>query len=177
MHCLLQSLLCKAEQIVRSYLESVHIALQEEREERQLRKAEMEMTKAENLVEHGAEIFAKPARTWFQTERQKQEAAKAAKDASDKGNAQRPKKEKEAEKNALKRKRGLETDSESRKKKSKLMQVSWLLALTSFVKEERGPSILISLSSRPLGAIWYNGLAHSCIGIIAPALGNSSDYK
>ena len=84
----------------------------------------MEVTKAENLVEHGAEIFAKPARTWFQTERQKQEAAKAAKEGTEKGTPQRPKKEKEAEKNALKRKRGLDTDAASQKKKSKLMQAS-----------------------------------------------------
>ena len=87
----------------------------------------MEVTKAENLVEHGAEIFAKPARTWFQSERQKQEAAQAAREGTDKGNAQRPKKEKEAEKNALKRKRGLEADTVSQKKKSKLMQASFQL--------------------------------------------------
>lgn len=85
----------------------------------------MEVTKAENLVEHGAEIFAKPARTWFQTERQKQEAAKAAKEGAEQSNAQqRPKKEKEAEKNALKRKRGLEAETAGQKKKSKLMQAS-----------------------------------------------------
>ena len=103
--------------------------LQEEREERQLRKAEMEVTKAENLVEHGAEIFAKPARTWFQTERQKQEAAKAAKEGDENPNVQRSKKEKEAEKNALKRKRGLETDIAGQKKKSKLMQASCPLSI------------------------------------------------
>ena len=99
--------------------------MQEEREERQLRKAEMEMTKAENMVEHGAEIFSKPARTWFQSQRQKQEAARAERAQALEAPAQRSKKEKEAEKNALKRKRGLE-DGEGQKKKSKLMQVCFV---------------------------------------------------
>ena len=46
--------------------------LQEEREEMELRKAEMEAAKAENMVEHEAEINARPARTWFQTRKEKQ---------------------------------------------------------------------------------------------------------
>ena len=46
--------------------------LQEEREEMELRKAEMEAAKAENMVEHEAEIHARPARTWFQTRREKE---------------------------------------------------------------------------------------------------------
>ena len=85
----------------------------------------MEMTKAENLVEHGAEIFAKPARTWFQTQRQKQEIAQAEKvqAAAAEPASQRSKREKEAERNALKRKRGVEQDSTNHQKKSKLMQV------------------------------------------------------
>jgi ATP-dependent RNA helicase DDX27 len=48
---------------------------QEEREERELRKAEMEAQKAENMVVHEAEISARPARTWFQTKREKAAAA------------------------------------------------------------------------------------------------------
>jgi ATP-dependent RNA helicase DDX27 len=31
----------------------------------------MEIKKGQNLVEHEAEIFARPARTWFQTEKEK----------------------------------------------------------------------------------------------------------
>lgn len=46
--------------------------LQEEREEMELRKAEMEAAKAENMVEHEAEINARPARTWFQTRKEKE---------------------------------------------------------------------------------------------------------
>lgn len=48
--------------------------LQEEREEMELRKAEMEAAKAENMVEHEAEIHARPARTWFQTKKEKEAA-------------------------------------------------------------------------------------------------------
>ena len=60
--------------------------MQEEREERDLRKAEMEANKAENMIEHEAEIYSRPARTWFQTERQKKQVAKRARDTSLAGN-------------------------------------------------------------------------------------------
>lgn len=40
---------------------------QDEREERELRKVEMQTQKAENMIEHEAEIYARPPRTWFQT--------------------------------------------------------------------------------------------------------------
>eukprot|EP00878_Enallax_costatus_P005816 GHUV01006103.1.p1 GENE.GHUV01006103.1~~GHUV01006103.1.p1 ORF type:complete len:892 (+),score=345.95 GHUV01006103.1:153-2828(+) len=56
----------------------VEQVLREEREEAYLRKAEMEAKKAENLLEHESEIFSRPARTWFQTEKQKKELAAAA---------------------------------------------------------------------------------------------------
>ncbi len=41
----------------------VHVA---EREEKELRKAEMEASKMQNLIDHETEIFARPARSWFQ---------------------------------------------------------------------------------------------------------------
>lgn len=34
---------------------------------------------AENLIAHKEEIYARPKRTWFQTEKEKRQAAKAAK--------------------------------------------------------------------------------------------------
>jgi len=111
------------------YMTGNHL-LQEEREERQLRKAEMEVTKADNMMQHGAEIFSKPARTWFQSERQKQELARAEKEGAGEAPAQRSKREKEAEKLALKRKRGQDTDNTNLKKKSKLMQVSRFASMT-----------------------------------------------
>lgn len=40
--------------------------LKQEEEEKQMRLSEMEVNKARNLVEHEAEIFSRPARTWIQ---------------------------------------------------------------------------------------------------------------
>ena len=42
----------------------------------------LQAQKAENIIEHEAEIYARPARTWFQTERQKRQAAKEAKEVA-----------------------------------------------------------------------------------------------
>lgn len=53
--------------------------LLEEREEIALRKAEMEAAKAENMIAHKDEIYSRPKRTWFLTEKEKKLAAKAAK--------------------------------------------------------------------------------------------------
>lgn len=41
----------------------------------QIRRAEMELKKGENMLEHEAEIFSRPARTWFQTEKEKARSA------------------------------------------------------------------------------------------------------
>ncbi|KDR82696.1 hypothetical protein GALMADRAFT_238187 [Galerina marginata CBS 339.88] len=46
--------------------------LKEEKEEKQMRKAEMELKKGQNIIEHEAEIFSRPARTWFQSTKEKQ---------------------------------------------------------------------------------------------------------
>ena len=51
----------------------------EEVEDKQLRLAEMEASKATNLVNHHDEIMARPPKTWFQTETQKQQAKEASK--------------------------------------------------------------------------------------------------
>jgi ATP-dependent RNA helicase DDX27 len=48
--------------------------LREEKEEKQLRQAEMELKKGQNMVEYQQEIFSRPARTWFQTSKEKQNA-------------------------------------------------------------------------------------------------------
>ncbi|WFD35023.1 RNA helicase [Malassezia cuniculi] len=45
--------------------------LAEEKEERALRQAEMQMTKGENMIAHSEEIYSRPARTWFQSEKEK----------------------------------------------------------------------------------------------------------
>ncbi|KZT74641.1 DEAD-domain-containing protein [Daedalea quercina L-15889] len=48
--------------------------LQEEKEEKQLRQAEMELKKGQNMIEHEEEIYSRPARTWFQSEKEKAKA-------------------------------------------------------------------------------------------------------
>lgn len=53
-----------------------------EREEKELRKAEMEAQKATNMIDHREEIFSRPARTWFQTEKEKRGVAGEAKKAA-----------------------------------------------------------------------------------------------
>jgi len=40
----------------------------------QMRHAEMEVKKGQNMIEHEAEIFSRPARTWFQSEKEKKAA-------------------------------------------------------------------------------------------------------
>jgi ATP-dependent RNA helicase DDX27 len=45
--------------------------LREEKEEKQIRQAEMELKKGQNIIDHQNEIFSRPARTWFQTGREK----------------------------------------------------------------------------------------------------------
>ncbi|KAK9164505.1 hypothetical protein Syun_005407 [Stephania yunnanensis] len=67
--------------IIEQMADQVSAILQEEREEKALRKAEMEATKAENLIAHKDEIFSRPKRTWFATEKEKKVIAKAAKES------------------------------------------------------------------------------------------------
>lgn len=60
----------------------IEYVLGEERDEKELRKAEMEAQKASNMIEHETEIYSRPARTWFQSEQQKKDVAAAAKEAT-----------------------------------------------------------------------------------------------
>ncbi|KLT46204.1 DEAD-domain-containing protein [Cutaneotrichosporon oleaginosum] len=53
--------------------------LKEEKEEKALRQADMEIKKGQNMVEHEKEIFSRPARTWFQSEKEKASAKEAGK--------------------------------------------------------------------------------------------------
>ncbi|PWZ00088.1 DEAD-domain-containing protein [Testicularia cyperi] len=57
----------------------VDAVLKEEKEERALRIAEMELKKGENMMAHQDEIFSRPKRTWFQTESDKSKAAEISK--------------------------------------------------------------------------------------------------
>jgi ATP-dependent RNA helicase DDX27 len=41
---------------------------------RQFRQAEMEVKKGQNMLEHETEIYSRPARTWFQSGKDKQQS-------------------------------------------------------------------------------------------------------
>ena len=45
--------------------------LEEERMEREFRKAEMELRKSTNMIDHADEILARPRRSWFQSKAEK----------------------------------------------------------------------------------------------------------
>ncbi|GAA5828217.1 hypothetical protein JCM11251_002640 [Rhodosporidiobolus azoricus] len=49
----------------------VKAVVQEEREEKEIRRGNMEVQKAQNMLEHADEIKARPARTWFQSQSEK----------------------------------------------------------------------------------------------------------
>mmetsp|Transcript_5884 Transcript_5884/g.16788 ORF Transcript_5884/g.16788 Transcript_5884/m.16788 type:complete len:768 (-) Transcript_5884:94-2397(-) len=84
----------------------VQVILAQEREEMELRRAEMTATKAENLIQYSAEIAARPARTWFQSAQQKQATA-----AMSKPGAKQDGKAKSAEnRDKLKRRRAKEPE-------------------------------------------------------------------
>ncbi|EJD47739.1 DEAD-domain-containing protein [Auricularia subglabra TFB-10046 SS5] len=53
--------------------------LAEEKEEKAIRQAEMQIKKGENMIEHEKEIFSRPARTWFQSEKDKAKSAETSK--------------------------------------------------------------------------------------------------
>ena len=57
----------------------IHIA---EREEKELRKAEQEALKLKNMIDHRDEIYSRPARTWFQSQREKENIKLVAKKAA-----------------------------------------------------------------------------------------------
>ena len=54
--------------------EEISEVLKEEKEEKAMRQAERDVKKGENMIEHEAEIYSRPARIWFQTEKDKQKA-------------------------------------------------------------------------------------------------------
>lgn len=59
--------------------------LQEEKEEKAIRQAEMELQRNQNLLTHEEEIYNRPARTWFQSKRKKKQLRNVtAKQSNDK---------------------------------------------------------------------------------------------
>lgn len=102
---------------------NVPLLMQDEREERELRKVEMQTQKAENMIEHEAEIYARPPRTWFQTEKQKKESAKRGRpDADEEDEGVKGKKAKKHKKEDGKGKKE-KGSKEDRKQKDALTEV------------------------------------------------------
>ncbi|CAN3371401.1 ATP-dependent RNA helicase Drs1p [Diutina rugosa] len=60
-------------QLVESKSEAVEEVLAEEKHEKQLLHAEMELNKAENMIKHEKEIASRPRRTWFSGKDQQQQ--------------------------------------------------------------------------------------------------------
>ncbi|KAJ5901726.1 hypothetical protein N7495_002254 [Penicillium taxi] len=56
--------------------DEVEEVLEEEKTEKQMSQAEMQLNKSDNLMKHGGEIMSRPKRTWFETEQQKQVSRK-----------------------------------------------------------------------------------------------------
>ncbi|PNY29187.1 ATP-dependent RNA helicase DRS1, partial [Tolypocladium capitatum] len=54
--------------------------MREEKEEKQIANAEMQVRKGENMMQHEAEIKSRPKRTWFETQHEKGKAKQAGRD-------------------------------------------------------------------------------------------------
>ncbi|KAG6813275.1 hypothetical protein H0H92_012689 [Tricholoma furcatifolium] len=67
---------------VQGLKDEIAAVLRDEVEEKQasdLRKAEMELKKGENMIEYESEIYSRPARTWFQSVKEKENAQAVSK--------------------------------------------------------------------------------------------------
>ncbi|XP_065828149.1 probable ATP-dependent RNA helicase DDX27 [Oscarella lobularis] len=64
----------KYKQKVNQLESDVKVLLKQEAEEKEMKFAEMEVSKAKNLIEHKEEISRRPQRTWFESSQQKRKA-------------------------------------------------------------------------------------------------------
>ncbi|XP_010246831.1 PREDICTED: DEAD-box ATP-dependent RNA helicase 28 [Nelumbo nucifera] len=113
-------------QIIEQMEDQVAVILQEEREERALRKAEMEASKVENMIAHREEIYSRPKRTWFATEKEKKLIAKAAKASmeKDKNSASEVISAQQAEDLKMKEKRKREREKNLPRKKRRRLEAA-----------------------------------------------------
>ncbi|KAK1296541.1 DEAD-box ATP-dependent RNA helicase 28 [Acorus calamus] len=117
----------KWSQMIEQMEEQISAIFLEEREEKALRKAEMEAMKAENMIEHKDEIYSRPKKTWFVTEKEKKLIAKTAKASKEKGqNSTAEKSEimsaEQAEKLKMKEKRRREQEKNLPRKKRRRLE-------------------------------------------------------
>ncbi|CAO3689206.1 unnamed protein product [Umbelopsis vinacea] len=59
----------------------VRDVMKQEKEDKVMRQAEMELKKSENLLVHANEIYSRPARTWFQSDKDKKKSKDVGKTA------------------------------------------------------------------------------------------------
>ncbi|OJD30741.1 atp-dependent rna helicase drs1 [Diplodia corticola] len=90
--------------------DDIDAILADEKAERALSQADMEIRKGENIVRHQDEILARPKRTWFETEQQKLEARKAGR--AELNNSGEPGVKKEKKKLSNKEKKSLDAARE-----------------------------------------------------------------
>ncbi|KAF9301381.1 nucleolar DEAD-box protein required for synthesis of 60S ribosomal subunit [Mortierella antarctica] len=95
-----QDVITRYRERVEGLTDGVKEVMAEEKEDKALRQAEMEMRKSQNLLKHEDEIYSRPAKTWFQTADEKKLAAETGK-----SQLNDPKKRKAAEPDAPKRDR------------------------------------------------------------------------
>ena len=69
-----QQVVSQALETLEQLTEEVEEVLQDEKEEKAMKQAEMELKKGQNINEHSEEIYSRPARTWFQSEKDKQQS-------------------------------------------------------------------------------------------------------
>ncbi|XP_055834728.1 DEAD-box ATP-dependent RNA helicase 28 isoform X2 [Solanum dulcamara] len=129
-------------QVIEQLEDQVSAVMQEEREEMALRKAEMEANKAENMIAHRGEIYSRPKRTWFVTEKEKKLVQKAAKEnaaAKENGSESKVMSANQAEDLKMKEKRKREREKNlPRKKRRKLEAAREQLEDEDDVDEQQG---------------------------------------
>jgi ATP-dependent RNA helicase DDX27 len=127
-------------QIIDQMEDQVAMVLREERMEMALRKAEMEATKAENMIAHKDEIFSRPKRTWFVTEKDKKLVAKAAKESQEngKGSGNQVVSAQQAEDHKMKEKRRREREKNLPRKKRRKLEA----AREQLEEEKQGVSVV-----------------------------------
>lgn len=114
--------------------------IREEREEREIRKAEMEATKAENMIKHKEDIYSRPKKTWFVSEKEKKLLAKASKEFLENGQSDSNvvMSAQQAEEKKIKDKRKREREKHlPRKKRRRLEATRELLENESFDNPEQ----------------------------------------
>ncbi|XP_022769208.1 DEAD-box ATP-dependent RNA helicase 28 isoform X2 [Durio zibethinus] len=133
--------IAKWSQKIEEMEDKVAEVIEEERAERALRKAEMEATKAENMIAHKDEIYARPKRTWFMTEKEKKLVANAAKASieNEKGSTNAVISAQQAEDLKIKEKRKREREKNlPRKKRRKLEAAREMLEDQSEINDSEG---------------------------------------